>query len=197
MNIHTWWYLSRASGMVAWIVTGAACLWGILLITRMLKPADRPAWLLDLHRWLGILSIITVVVHMLTLIPDSWTTIGAKQLLVPGACTYDVCGIQSGAATWGVIAFYILVVVQITSYFMKHMPRRLWHGIHLLSYVMFVMATVHGVQAGTTDRGNIVFILVAAGGSAIVIFAFTARVLQARHKKITNAQKAAFAESNS
>ena len=197
MNIHTWWYLSRASGMVAWIVTGAACLWGILLITRMLKPADRPAWLLDLHRWLGILSIITVVVHMLTLIPDSWTTIGPKQLLVPGACTFEICGVEAGPVTWGVIAFYIMVVVQLTSYFMKHMPRKLWHGIHLTSYIMFVMATVHGVQAGTTDRGNIVFILVAAGGSAIVIFAFTARVLQARHKKITNAQKAAFAESNS
>jgi len=43
MNEHAMWYLSRASGMVAWIVLGITCLWGILLITRMLKPADRPA----------------------------------------------------------------------------------------------------------------------------------------------------------
>jgi len=196
MNPQTWWYLSRASGMVAWIVTGAACLWGILLITRMLKPADRPAWLLDLHRWLGILSIITVLVHMLTLLGDNYTSFTPKQLLVPGACSYVICGVEAGPVTWGVLAFYIMVVVQLTSYFMKHMPRKLWHGIHLTSYIMFVMATVHGVQAGNTDRGNIAFILVAAGGSSIVIFAFTARVLQARHKKITNAQKAAFADSN-
>ena len=182
--------------MVAWIVTGAACLWGILLITRMLKPADRPAWLLDLHRWLGILSIITVGVHMLTLLGDNYTSFTAKQLLVPGACSVDTCGVGAGPVTWGVVAFYILVVVQLTSYVMKYLPRKLWHGIHLTSYIMFVMATVHGVQAGTADRGNMAFVLVAAGGSSIVIFAFTARVLQARHKKITAAQKAAFAETN-
>ena len=56
MNPQTWWYMTRASGMIAWLVLGATCLWGILLITRMLKPADRPAWLLDLHRWLGALA---------------------------------------------------------------------------------------------------------------------------------------------
>jgi predicted ferric reductase len=175
--------------MVAWIVTGAACLWGILLITRMLKPADRPAWLLDLHRWLGILSLVTVGVHMLTLVMDGFTTFGWRELFVPGACGIECWYKNPGPITWGVLAFYILVVVQVTSYFMKRMPRRLWHGIHLLSYVMFVMATVHGVQAGT-DRGNMAFILLAAGGSAIVIFAFVARVLQANHKRTLAAQKA-------
>ena len=34
------------------------------------------------------------------------------------------------------------------------------------------------------DRGNIVFVLVAAGGCSILLFAATARVLQARHKRI-------------
>ena len=48
MNEHSMWYLSRASGMVAWVVLGITCLWGILLVTRMLKPADRGLKLL--HR---------------------------------------------------------------------------------------------------------------------------------------------------
>ena len=184
MNPQTWWYLSRASGMVAWLVTGSACLWGILLITRMLKPADRPAWLLDLHRWLGILSIVVVGVHMLTLIPDGASQYGAKELLVPNGCTLDTCLRQPSEVTWGVLAFYVMVVVQVTSYFMKKMPRKVWHGIHMLSYPMFVLATYHGVVAGNADRSNIVFVLVAAGGCSILLFAATARVLQARHKRI-------------
>ena len=88
--------------MVAWLVTGSACLWGILLITRMLKPADRPAWLLDLHRWLGILSIIVVLVHMLTLLPMADLSYGPKQLLVPGACTQQTCGRAPSEITWGI-----------------------------------------------------------------------------------------------
>ncbi len=184
MNPQTWWYMSRASGMVAWIVLGATCLWGILLITRMLKPADRPAWLLDLHRWLGALAIVTVGLHMITLVADNYVYFGWRELFVPNASPW-----KTGPVTWGVIAFYILVVVQVSSLMMKKLPRRLWHGIHLLSYVLFAMATVHGLQAGS-DRSTTIFLIVASGFTAVVIFAAVARFLQARHKHMTKAEKA-------
>jgi len=179
MNEHTMWYLSRATGMVAWVVLGITCLWGILLITRMLKPADRPAWLLDLHRYLGVLSLVTVGAHMATLVGDNWVYFGWRELFVPQASRW-----QSGAVTWGVLAFYLMVIVQVSSWMMKWIPRRLWHGIHLLSYVLFVMVTVHGFLAGS-ESTNLVFFAIACGVIAILLFAFVARVLQgrARHSK--------------
>jgi DMSO/TMAO reductase YedYZ heme-binding membrane subunit len=177
MNEHTFWYLSRASGMVAWLVLSATCLWGILLITRMLKPADRPAWLLDLHRHLGALSVVTTGVHMLTLVGDNYVQFGWRELLLPQASPW-----RTEAITWGVLAFYVLVVVQVSSLLMKKLPRRLWHGIHLLSYVLFAMATVHGVKAGT-DATNKVFVLTATAVTAIVLFSLLARVLQGRAKR--------------
>jgi methionine sulfoxide reductase heme-binding subunit len=179
----TWWYLCRASGMVAWFITGLACMWGILLITRMLKPADRPAWLLDLHRWLGVLSVIVTLVHLLTLKAYTDAEFTWKDLFVPFSHEW-----QAWAISWGIFAFYLLVAVQISSYLMKKIPKRIWHAIHLSSYVMFVMATIHGVQVGT-DRSNLAFVLIASGGTAIVLFATTARVLQARHKRLTRAEK--------
>ncbi|MEY4174833.1 MAG: hypothetical protein RI900_1998 [Actinomycetota bacterium] len=181
----TWWYLCRASGMVAWFVTGLACMWGILLITRMLKPADRPAWLLDLHRWLGILSVAVTAVHLLTwkASGDADFPVHWKDLFVPLAHEW-----QAWAISWGIFAFYLLLAVQVSSYLMKKIPRRLWHAIHLSSYAMFAMATIHAVMVGT-DRSNLVFVLIASGGSAILLFATTARVLQARHKRLTRAEK--------
>ncbi len=181
----TWWYLCRASGMVAWVVSGLACMWGILLITRMLKPADRPAWLLDLHRWLGMLSIFVVAVHMLTwqASGDADFPVHWKDLFVPFAHEW-----QAWAISWGIFAFYLLLAVQISSYLMKKIPKRLWHAIHLTSYLMFAMATVHAVMVGT-DRSNLVFVLIASGGTAILLFATTARILQARHKRLTRAEK--------
>ena len=181
MNEHSMWYLSRASGMVAWIVLGITCLWGILLVTRMLKPADRPAWLLDLHRYLGVLSIVTTLAHMLTLIGDNWVYFVWRELLLPQASLW-----RTTAVTWGVLAFYLLVVIQVSSWTMKWLPRRLWHAIHLLSYVLFAMVTVHGFMAGS-DSTNIVFFTIAVGGIAILLFAFVARVLQGRAKKTQRA----------
>lgn len=178
MNEHTMWYLSRATGMIAWVVLGITCLWGILLITRMLKPADRPAWLLDLHRYLGVLSLVTVGAHMATLVGDNWVHFGWRELFVPQASVW-----RTAAVTWGVLAFYLLAVVQVSSWLMKWLPRTLWHGIHLLSYVLFAMVTVHGFLAGS-DTTNMVFFAIACGVSSILLFAFAARVLQGRARRI-------------
>lgn len=167
--------------MIAWIVLGITCLWGILLITRMLKPADRPAWLLDLHRYLGVLSLVTVGAHMATLVGDNWVYFGWRELFVPQASVW-----RTAAVTWGVLAFYLLMLIQLSSWVMKWLPRKLWHAIHLLSYVLFVMVTVHGFMAGS-DSTNIVFFAVACGGIAILLFAFVARVLQSRAKKVQRA----------
>lgn len=179
MNPQTWWYISRASGIVAWVVLAATCLWGILLVTRMLKPADRPAWLLDLHRWLGGLAVVTTLVHMLALVADSFVYFGWKELLVPNASEW-----KTGAVTWGVFAFYLLIVIQGTSLFMKKLPKRLWRSVHMTSYLLFAIATVHGIQAGT-DRGNVLFLIIASGVAGVVLFAALARWLQARHKRLT------------
>jgi len=181
MNEHSMWYLSRASGMVAWVVLGITCLWGILLITRMLKPADRPAWLLDLHRYLGVLSLVTTGAHMLALVGDNYVYFGWRELLLPNASPWNTTAI-----TWGVFAFYLLVIIQVSSWGMKHLPRRLWHGVHLLSYALFVMVTVHGFMAGT-DSSNIVFFTIAVAGIAILSFTLVARILQGRAKRIQRA----------
>jgi predicted ferric reductase len=132
---------------------------------------------LDLHRYLGVLSLVTVAAHMATLVGDNWTHFAWRELFVPQASPW-----RTAAVTWGVIAFYLLVVIQVTSWFMKWLPRKLWHGVHLLSYVLFIMVTVHGFMAGS-DTTNLVFFAIACGVCAILLFAFAARVLQGRARR--------------
>ncbi|MEI7548196.1 MAG: ferric reductase-like transmembrane domain-containing protein [Actinomycetota bacterium] len=182
MNEHSWWYLSRASGIVAWVVLAVTCLWGILLITRMLKPADRPAWLLDLHRYLGVLSILTVAAHMAALVGDNYVHFGWKELLVLNGSPW-----KTDAINWGIVAFYMMVLVQVSSWAMKLIPKKIWHAIHLTSYALFVMATIHGLKAGT-DVDNMVLLLTMSGIIGIVLFALVARILQGRAKRIQRAE---------
>ncbi len=148
-NTQFWWHLTRASGIVAWVLVAMTTAWGILLSTRLLKPYDRPAWLLDLHRWLGTLSVATIGLHIGSLIADSFEPQwGASEVLIPFATTW-----KPGAVAYGIIAMYIVVIIQITSRFMKRIPKPIWHAIHLTSYAGFVLATIHAIVAGT-DRSN-------------------------------------------
>jgi predicted ferric reductase len=151
INPQFWWYLTRASGIVAWGLLTASALWGILLSTRLLKPYDRPAWLLDLHRWLGTLAVLGVGLHLVAIVADGYVHFGIADVLVPMATSWKPL-----AVAWGIIAMYLLVAVQASSLVMKKLPKKLWRGIHLTSYALFASVSIHSLTAGT-DRGVALF----------------------------------------
>ena len=64
MDPRVWWWITRASGIVAWVVVAAAVVWGLLASTKLIRKRGVPAWILDLHRYLGTLTIVFVVVHV-------------------------------------------------------------------------------------------------------------------------------------
>ena len=169
MNPQLWWYFARASGMVAAILLVASLVWGVLMATRALKPVDRPAWMLAMHRWFSGLAVTGVVIHIAALVADSYVHFGAKEILVPMASSW-----KPGAVTLGVVAMYLLVLVQVTSLAMKRLPKRVWRGIHMSSYVLTWLVFVHAGLAGT-DVSNRVYQVVAL---LLTIVAVTAAVLR-------------------
>ncbi len=155
-----WWHIARASGIVALALTAAAVIWGLLLSTRVLRGRPTPAWLLSMHRWLGALTVTFTGVHVAGLVADSYVHFGWPEILIPFASTW-----QPGAVALGVVAMYLLIAVQLSSMLMRKLPRRWWKRIHQSSFVLFWVAVVHGVQAGT-DAGHPLMI---AGTSIAVI----------------------------
>jgi predicted ferric reductase len=172
-NPQFWWHLSRASGIVTWGIFTATCIWGILLSTRMLKPYDRPAWLLDLHKWLGALTMFGIGIHMAAIVGDSYVHFGTADVFVPFASSW-----KSSAVAWGIIAFYLTAAVQLSSLVMKKIPKKLWKYIHLTSCVSFVLICVHSIAAGT-DRANRFFQAFAVAIITLMVGATSIRVIYA------------------
>ncbi len=176
MGEQTWWYLARATGIVAWVLLVASVIWGVLLTTRVLKPMDRPAWLLAMHRWLAGLAMTATALHMVALVADNYVAFGWAELFVPGASAW-----KTGAVAVGVVAFWLLAVVQGTSLLMRRLPRRAWRSVHLTSYAAVWLVSVHAGLAGTdvTNRLYQVVALVltiAATTSAVLRVTASARV---------------------
>ena len=162
-NTQLWWHLSRASGVVAWVLLGLSVMWGILLSSRVLRTIDRPAWLLDLHRWLGTLTWATVAVHLICLILDSYVQFSIADLFVPWLSNW-----KPAPLAWGILGFYLIVVVQASSRFMKRLPHKVWHTIHLSSYPSFAVVSMHSFMAGT-DANRAWF--TAIGAMMIIVLA--------------------------
>ena len=168
MTEQFWWYVARASGMVAAVLLVLTLIWGLLITTKLIDRRGLPAWLTDLHRYLGGLSVVFIAVHMVSLVLDSYVSFSWADLFVPFASSW-----KAGPVAWGIGAFWGLVVVEGTSLMQRRMQRSLWRGLHYLSYPVALMTALHAAQAGT-DAGNVVFRAVSIGLigvlSALTIF---------------------------
>jgi predicted ferric reductase len=149
MNNHLWWNLTRASANIAMILILLTVLWGILLATRVLKPNDRPAWIRDLHTWLGGLSVSFSVLHILTLIADSYVHFTFVSVLIPFTSSW-----RPFQVSLGILAFYILVAVQASSLMMKKISKTAWHRIHMASYAQFPLVILHALMSGSDVGKN-------------------------------------------
>ena len=144
-----WWYAARAGGIVSWGLLAASVLWGLALSTRFFNQSafgnrPRPNWLLDMHQWLGTLTMVFIGVHVGSLLLDSYTHFGITDVLVPFASDWD-----PAAVAWGVVAFWMLLAVEGTALARRWLPKKVWRSVHYLSFPVFVLSTIHGVAAGT------------------------------------------------
>jgi len=144
MTSELWWYSARAGGIVAWVLLTASVVWGLVLSTKLRPPRVRPAWTLDLHRFLGGLATIFTAVHVGSIMLDSYTSFGLADVAIPFASSW-----HPDRVAWGIVAIYLLIAVEFTSLARRYLPRRLWRRVHVLSLPLFALATVHFLVAGT------------------------------------------------
>jgi hypothetical protein len=174
MNSQIWWYVARASGIVAWLFLTASVLWGIVLSTDLFRAHRRPRWLLDLHRALAGLTVGFVAIHVGALIADNFVHFDLVDVLVPFASEW-----KPWPTALGVIALWGLLAVEVTSLAMKHLPRRFWRAVHFTSYITFLLASLHGTFAGT-DSSHLMYVATTLVTTGALVFAVSYRILARR-----------------
>jgi predicted ferric reductase len=174
VNPQVWWFVARAGGIVAWALATLSVCWGLFISTKAVAKASQPAWLLDLHRFLGGFSVIFTFVHVAGLVGDSYVHFGWADILLPWASDW-----KPTAVAWGVIAFWLLIAVELTSLAMKKLPRTLWRYVHRSSFGLYAFATLHGLQAGA-DVANAAFRVTMLASINVVAFLTVVLVLAKR-----------------
>lgn len=170
-----WWYVTRASAIVAWILLTFSVLWGILLKTRILRGADNPEWLKVIHRFMSGLAMVMVITHMVSLYLDSYIEFTVADLLIPFSSSFEPLGVALG-----VIGMWVMVVVWATSMVMQWIPQPVWKAIHYLSYLSLFAVALHSGMVGS-DVGTPWYtalslgLIVAASLAAIIRIILTKR----------------------
>ena len=140
----TFWILARSSGLLAYALLTSSVLAGLVLKSRPFGTALKAATVADLHRFLAMLGLGAVLAHASALVLDSTVHIGIGSLLVPGLAPYRP--LWTGL---GVLAAELMVVVYASFSLRKRIGARNWRRLHWATYLIFALATVHGLTSGT------------------------------------------------
>lgn len=170
MKDPTFWIEARASGLAAYLALTASVLAGLVLKSKPLSRALRPASVTDTHRFLALMALGATAVHGVALLLDSTIHITVADLLVPGTLPYRP--LWTGI---GVVAAELMLVVFVSFSQRKRIGVKNWRRLHWLGYLVFVALTAHGVMSGTdTSRPYAVAIYAGAIGAVTGAVCFRA-----------------------
>ena len=140
----TFWLLARASGLTAYGLLTASVLAGLVLKSKPFGRALKPAPTMDVHRFLALLGLGMLVLHGATLLLDRTLHMPLAGLFVPGASPY-----RPAAVAAGVVAAELMALIYVSFALRKRIGPRNWRRLHWATYLVFLLATVHGFASGT------------------------------------------------
>jgi hypothetical protein len=146
---HTFWYLSRAAALTAYLLLTLSVCLGLLVRTRVMD------WLLarwrwfDLHQFTALTALAFALLHVFSLLGDHYIGFSLDQLLIPFASPYRPLQVAAG-----IISLYLLVVVIASFWLRRFIGYRAWRMLHFATFSIFLLALFHGLFAGT-DTGQI------------------------------------------
>ena len=140
-----YWYLTRSTGIVAFVLMTVALAFGIAATQRALAT---PAWprfaTQNLHRNVSLLGLGFLVVHIVTTILDGFVTISWWNVVIPFLSDYRRLWVALGT-----ISFDLILAVIISSLVRLRMNAKLWRQLHLTVYVMWPLTFLHFLYTGT------------------------------------------------
>jgi methionine sulfoxide reductase heme-binding subunit len=162
------WLATRATGEISLILLTGVTVMGVAVTKGWASRRWPESVVTLLHRNISLLALVFLGVHISTTVIDGYVPIGWVDVVIPFRSPYRTVWVGLGA-----VAFDLLLAVIITSLLRRRIPPTLWKGIHWTAYLLWAVAVVHGLGAGTDrllTRVVAAAMVLAVGASVIARF---------------------------
>lgn len=173
------WWLSRASGLVAYVLFGVAMVLGLLMSSKTTRLWSHGPAFFAMHEFCSVLAWVFALVHGLVLLGDGYLKVGLGALLVPFGVQVASNPLQVFWVGLGQLGFWLFGAVVLSFYVRQRIGHGVWRWLHWATFLAFMLVSVHGLLAGSDTRTGWVL-----GGYALcqacVVFLSAYRVLLMR-----------------
>jgi hypothetical protein len=159
---HFYWYVSRTSALLAYMLLFLSICLGIGMKSKGLDSLWGRTLTFDLHQFASILGGGLVVLHVISLLGDSYFKFTIGDLLIPMVSAYR----PFWTAT-GILGFYCGALLVFSFYIRRMIGQKTWRTVHYISYALFFIILLHGINTGTDTSLWWVQVLYVASGTAV------------------------------
>ena len=145
---HVFWLASRAFGAVALIAVALSVGMGLAMSMRAAKGPGAMARLKTLHEATALTALIAIGAHGLLLLGDSYLRPGLEGIAIPFVIAHQP--LWTGL---GIVGGWLAALLGLTFYVRRWIGPKLWRRMHRWTLVVYVLALVHTLVAGT-DAGS-------------------------------------------
>ena len=143
-SVQTMWYITRASGLVAYLLLWLSTAWGLAVSSKILDQLLHRSFTYDFHQYLSLFALGFTALHILVLLFDGFMPYSIPQILVPFISPYRPFWVGIG-----VIGLYLMLLVTVTFYMRSRIGMNAFRMIHYASLLGYLGAAIHGIFSGT------------------------------------------------
>ncbi|HEY4032448.1 MAG TPA: ferric reductase-like transmembrane domain-containing protein [Ktedonobacteraceae bacterium] len=138
------WDVARAGGFTAFALLTLSVAIGLALTLQWQSPRWPRIINSQLHNFITLLALIFTSVHILAVWVDPFTSFGWDEVFIPFVSSYRPLWMA-----FGIIAFYIGIVIGISTWLRPYIGYKWWRRLHVLTLLVYVFVAVHGITAGS------------------------------------------------
>jgi predicted ferric reductase len=140
-----YWYLSRGTAFVALSLLWISMALGLGITNKMARSWPGAPAAFAIHEYVSLLGLAFAAFHALVLMGDHYINFTLLQVIIPFAST----GYRPFWVGLGQVGFYTWVIVALSFYVRQHIGHKSWRFIHYASFLMYLIALLHGLISGT------------------------------------------------
>lgn len=141
------WYTARVAAILGFIFLWLTVFLGLSIKNPILKKIIEPIYIFDFHCFAAAMAIFWALVHGTVLIFDPKLGFRLKDVFLPFISQTTL--VEPKYLALGILAFYMMAVMTITSYLKNHLNHKFWRVLHFLNPIAFIFVVVHGYMNGT------------------------------------------------
>ncbi len=153
-SVQTMWYITRASGLIAYVLLWFSMVWGLGVSSKIFDVVLHGTFTYDFHQYISLLAIGFTLLHMGVLLFDGYMPYSIFQILLPFISPYRPFWIGIG-----VIGFYLMLLVTVTFYMRTKIGMKTFRAIHTFSLVSYFAITLHSFMSGSDSSLPSVMVL--------------------------------------